>query len=39
VRVWLWAPNPAGLFAKTNPSLGYANPLAIAFDPDAEQLG
>ena len=36
MRVWLWAPNPHGLFTRTNPSFSYESPLALAFDADAE---
>jgi hypothetical protein len=36
MRVWLWAPNPRGLFTRTNPSFSYESPLALAFDADAE---
>ena len=37
MRVWLWAPNPHGLFTRTNPSFSYESPLALAFDADAER--
>ena len=30
MRVWLWAANPNGLFASTNPAASYANPLVPA---------
>jgi len=31
MHVWLWRANPDGLFASTNPTLGYQNPLATAY--------
>jgi hypothetical protein len=31
VKVWLWSANPSGLFARTNPSLDYVNPLVAAY--------
>jgi len=31
LHVWLWRANPDRLFASTNPTLGYQNPLATAY--------
>jgi len=31
MNVWLWSANPAGLFAKTNPTVDYENPLVAAY--------
>jgi hypothetical protein len=31
MNVWLWSANPDGLFAKTNPSVDYENPLLAAY--------
>jgi hypothetical protein len=31
MNVWLWSANPDGLFARTNPTVDYVNPLAAAY--------
>jgi hypothetical protein len=34
MRVWLWAANPNGLFASTNPAASYASPLVPGYGTD-----
>jgi DNA-binding transcriptional LysR family regulator len=34
VSVWLWSPNPSGLFASTNPAADYESPLVAAYSAD-----
>jgi len=31
MNVWLWSANPDGLFARTNPTVDYTNPLVAAY--------